>query len=66
MLSGILVSETATSVQLRMAGGAEETLLRANLAKLEALPNSLMPAGLEAAISRQDLADLLAFLKGER
>jgi len=64
--SGILVSETATSVQLRMPGGAEETLLRANLTKFEALPNSLMPAGLEAAMSRQDLGDLLAFLKGER
>jgi putative membrane-bound dehydrogenase-like protein len=65
-LSGVLVSETATSVQLRMASGAEETLLRTQLAKLEALPNSLMPAGLEAAMSQQDLADLLAFLKGER
>ena len=64
--SGVLASETPTSVQLRMAGGAEETLLRANLTRLEALPNSLMPAGLEAAMSRQDLADLLAFLKGER
>jgi putative heme-binding domain-containing protein len=64
--SGVLASETTTSVQLRMAGGAEETLLRGNLAKLEALPNSLMPAGLEGAMSRQDLADLLAFLKGER
>ncbi|HZJ17882.1 MAG TPA: c-type cytochrome, partial [Chthoniobacteraceae bacterium] len=65
-LIGVLASETATSVQLRIAGGGEETLLRTNLAKLEALPNSLMPVGLEAAMSRQDLADLLAFLKGER
>jgi putative heme-binding domain-containing protein len=64
-LSGVLAAETATSVLLRMAGGAEETLLRSNLTKLEALPNSLMPPGLEAAMSKQDLADLLAFLKGE-
>jgi putative membrane-bound dehydrogenase-like protein len=64
-LSGVLAAETATSVLLRMPGGAEETLLRSNLTKLEALPNSLMPPGLEAAMSKQDLADLLAFLKGE-
>lgn len=64
-LSGVLAAETPTSVLLRMAGGAEETLLRSNLTKLEALPNSLMPPGLEAAMSKQDLADLLAFLKGE-
>jgi putative heme-binding domain-containing protein len=64
--SGILSSETPNAVALRMPGGTEETLLRANLAKLEALPNSLMPSGLDAAMSRQDLADLIGFLKGER
>ena len=64
-LAGVLVAETPSSVLLRMPGGTEETLLRANLAKLEVLPNSLMPAGLDAAMSRQDLADLVAFLKGE-
>ncbi len=65
-LSGILASETASSLTLRMPGGTEETILRTNVAHLEATPGSLMPAGLEAAISPQDLADLLAFLKGER
>lgn len=65
-LAGVLAAETATSVLLRMPGGTEETLLRGNLTKIEALPNSLMPAGLDAAMSRQDLADLLAFLKGEK
>jgi len=64
-LSGVLAAETPTSLLLRMPGGAEETLLRANVVKLEALPGSLMPPGLEAAMSSQDLADLLAFLKGE-
>jgi putative membrane-bound dehydrogenase-like protein len=65
-LSGVLASETPTSVMLRMPLALEETLLRSNVAKLEALPGSLMPPGLEAAMSRQDLADLLAFLKGEK
>jgi putative heme-binding domain-containing protein len=51
---------------LRGPLGVEATLLRADLAKLEALPGSLMPAGLEAGLSKQQLADLLAYLKGEK
>ncbi len=64
--AGILTSETPTSVALRQPGGAEETILRADLKSLTALPGSLMPAGLDAAMQPQDLADLLAFLKGEK
>jgi hypothetical protein len=30
------------------------------------LPGSLMPTGLEAGLSKQQLADLLAYLKGEK
>jgi putative membrane-bound dehydrogenase-like protein len=66
VLSGILVGDTPTSVTLRGPLGAEATLLRSDLAKLEALPGSLMPAGLEAGLSKQQLADLLAYLKGEK
>jgi putative membrane-bound dehydrogenase-like protein len=65
-LSGLLASETPASLTLRMPLAQEETILRTNVAKLEAAPGSLMPPGLEAAMSRQDLADLLAFLKGEK
>ncbi len=65
-LGGILASETATSLTLRMPLGVEQTILRTNVARLEATPGSLMPAGLEAAMPRQDLADLLGYLKGER
>ena len=65
-LAGILASETPASLTLRLPGGVEETILRTNVARLEALPGSLMPAGLEAGMSPQDLADLLAFLKGEK
>jgi putative membrane-bound dehydrogenase-like protein len=65
-LAGLLASETTTSITLRMPLAQEETILRSNLAKLTALPNSLMPTGLDAALSKQDLADLLAYLKGEK
>jgi hypothetical protein len=43
----------------------DAALLRTELKSLQALPNSLMPAGLEQAMSLQDQADLLAYLKGE-
>ena len=65
-LAGILTSETPTSVSIRQPGGAEETVLRADLKSLTALPTSLMPPGLDAAMSPQDFADLLAYLKGEQ
>ena len=66
VLSGILIGDTPSSITLRGPLGVEATLLRADLAKLEALPGSLMPAGLEAGLSKQQLADLLAYLKGEK
>jgi putative membrane-bound dehydrogenase-like protein len=66
VLSGILVGDTPTSITLRGPLGVEASLLRADLAKLEALPGSLMPTGLEAGLSKQQLADLLAYLKGEK
>ncbi len=66
ILSGILVGDTPTSITLRGPLGVEATLLRTDLAKLESLPSSLMPAGLEAGLSKQQLADMLAYLKGEK
>lgn len=66
ILSGILVGDTPTSLTLRGPLAIEATLLRSDLAKLEALPGSLMPTGLEVGLSKQQLADLLAYLKGEK
>lgn len=66
ILSGILVGDTPTSITLRGPLGVEASLLRSDLAKLEALPGSLMPTGLEAGLTKQQLADLLAYLKGEK
>lgn len=64
--AGLLASETPTSVTIRLPLGQEEVILRGDVAKIEALPNSLMPTGLDAAMSPQDLADLLAYLRGEK
>ncbi len=66
ILSGILVGDTPTSITLRGPLGVEASLLRSDLAKLESLPGSLMSTGLEAGLTKQQLADLLAYLKGEK
>jgi putative membrane-bound dehydrogenase-like protein len=61
-LSGILVAETPNSISLRMAGGAEEQILRGELKQLTSAGRSLMPEGFEAGIKQQDLADLFAYI----
>ncbi len=64
-LTGLLTSDTPTSVTLRAAQGIEETILRANITKLTSSSTSLMPNELEKTMTRQELADLMAFLKGQ-
>ena len=65
-LSGVLTAETPNSISLRMAGGAEETILRTNLKELTSSGRSLMPEGFEAGLNPQDLADLIACILGPK
>ena len=62
-LNGIVSAETATTLTLIQGGGAQETILRSDLASMRASGLSLMPEGLEQAIAPPDMADLIAFLK---
>jgi putative membrane-bound dehydrogenase-like protein len=61
-LSGVIAAETANSVTLRMANGVEEAIPRDRIRLLAASTLSMMPDGLEKAMTPQDLADLFAFL----
>ncbi len=61
-LMGIIAREDATEVTLRMPGGLEKTFLRKEVAGMKGLGRSLMPEGLDAALSEQDMADLLAYI----
>lgn len=63
---GIVAAESTASVVLKMPGGLTETIARADITGMGSLNASLMPVGLEAGISVQEMADLLAFLRGER
>ena len=65
VLTGLIVSETPAAITLRQALGKEDTIPRDQVAELSASKQSLMPQGLEKSITRQEFADLLAYLKGE-
>lgn len=61
-LSGMIAAETATSITLVRAEGHRDTILRANLDQLQSSGLSIMPEGLEKQLSRQDLANVIAYL----
>ena len=60
--TGIIAGETDTSVVLRRADGASETILRTQIDELSSTGQSLMPEGLEQKINPQEMADLIAYL----
>ncbi|MBS0264749.1 MAG: c-type cytochrome [Planctomycetes bacterium] len=60
--TGIVTSETATSLTLRRPNGVQETLLRDGIEEIAGSGKSLMPEGLEKKLMPQEIADLLAFL----
>lgn len=62
--TGLLASETPSTITLRQALGHEEKIQRSNIASMSASRLSLMPDELEKTMSKQDMADLISFLKG--
>ena len=65
MLVGLMDSENEKEITLRMPGGSKESIRRDQIHTFEALDTSLMPIGLEGGITTSQMADLLAFLRGE-
>ncbi|PYJ00879.1 MAG: hypothetical protein DME25_19575, partial [Verrucomicrobia bacterium] len=61
-LTGVISAETATTLTLVQGGGAVEKILRGDIEEIRATGLSLMPEGLEQAITPQDLSDLIAYL----
>jgi putative membrane-bound dehydrogenase-like protein len=60
--TGMLASETATSITLRGQEAKDQVLLRGELEEFQGTGKSLMPEGLEKELTKQDLADLIAYL----
>jgi putative heme-binding domain-containing protein len=65
ILAGLIAAESPSSITIRMAQGQEETLPRQEIISASATGLSLMPQEMEKNMSRQDMADLVAYLKGE-
>src|SRR5207244_12981039 len=63
-LTGVLTAETGSSVTIVGADGKAQTVLRTDLESLSSTGKSAMPDGLEKDLSPQDLADVMAHLRG--
>ena len=63
VFTGMIAAETASSITLRRAEKAEDTILRSQIETIQATAKSVMPEGLEMQLSKQDLADVIAYLQ---
>jgi len=63
--AGLLAAETPTAITLRMAQAVEQKIPRSDIASMTTSRLSLMPQEMEKAMTKQEMADLLAFLKAE-
>ncbi len=64
--AGMISEQNATSLTLKRAKNETETILRQNIEEIIDTKKSLMPEGLEKNLTKQDLADLITFLKNEK
>ena len=62
VFTGMIAAETASSITLRRAEKAEDTILRSQIDEIQATAKSLMPENLETQLNKQDIADLIAYL----
>jgi putative membrane-bound dehydrogenase-like protein len=61
-LTGMIAAESANSITLRRAEKAEDTVLRNQIDQVASTSKSLMPENLETLLSKQDFADVVAYL----
>jgi len=63
MLQGIIVSETSNAIVLNRQGGVKTTIARKDIRSIRTLNVSPMPNDFEKRIGKQQMADLIAFIK---
>ena len=61
-LTGIVAAETASSITLRRAENASDTILRSDIEEIRSSGVSIMPEGFEKQLDPQAMADLIAYL----
>lgn len=64
-ISGIIKSENESSVTIRRALGEENVVPRAEIKSIYCTNLSLMPEELEKGMTKQEIRDLIGFLKGD-
>ena len=65
-LLGAVADETPTSITVKQAWGSRTVVPRSEIVRMQSIGQSMMPDGLENAVSKQDMADLLEYLVGVR
>jgi putative heme-binding domain-containing protein len=60
---GIISSESDVAITLKNNGKLEKTINRQDIKEIKSMEISAMPSGLEKKINKQEMADLLAFLR---
>ena len=63
MLQGIIASETSSAIVVNQQGGVKTTIARNDIKSLRTLDVSAMPNDFEKRIDKQQMADLIAFIK---
>jgi putative heme-binding domain-containing protein len=61
--TGILGAESSSGITMRTPEGEEEIISRDRIVSFRPISTSLMPEGLEAGLTNQDMADLIEYLK---
>jgi putative heme-binding domain-containing protein len=64
--TGIIVNDTQTELAVKVIGGIVTRYNRSDVESVNALPVSLMPAGLHTALTEQELVDLVEYLSSLR
>jgi putative membrane-bound dehydrogenase-like protein len=62
-LVGLIANETSSTITVRQAYAKEDVIQRSRIASMRSQTQSLMPEGLEAGLTQQDLADLLEYIE---
>lgn len=66
VVSGVIRSESDAELVMFDSGAQKITVAKANIAKRKATELSVMPEGLEGAMSQQEFADLIAYLEAQK
>ena len=63
---GTRLAESEAELQIAQPGGAVAKLRKSDISKTEPMSVSLMPAGIDKALSNEELRDLMTYLLKEK